>query len=56
MDAFIKAYKCLTLNGNIIISVGLFGYSDDDEVLIEGTNEMLDDMYSPPTKGIEFSR
>ena len=56
MDAFIKAYKGLTLDGNIIISVGLFGYSDDDEVSIEGTNEMLDDMHSPSIKGIEFSR
>lgn len=37
--------KRLTLAGNIVISVGLFGNSGDDEVWTEGTKEMLDDMY-----------
>ena len=44
-DAFMEAQKRLTLEGNIVISVGLFGHSGDDEVWIEGTKEMLDDMH-----------
>ena len=39
------AQKRLTLEGNIVISVGLFGHSGDDEVWTEGTKEMLDDMH-----------
>ncbi len=31
--------------GNIVISVGLFGHSGDDEVWAEGMKEMLDDMH-----------
>ena len=30
---------------NIVISVGLFGHSGDNEVWTEGTKEMLDDMH-----------
>ena len=51
-DEFNEAQKRLTLDGNIVISVGLFGYSGDQEVwenMDEGTltktKEMLDDMY-----------
>ena len=51
-DEFIKAQKDLTLKGNIVISVGLFGHSGDNEVwenMDEGTltktKEMLDDMH-----------
>ena len=44
-DEFIEAQKRLTLEGNIVISVGLFGHSGDDEVWTEGTKEMLDDMH-----------
>ena len=44
-DAFIKEQKRLTLEGNIVISVGLFGHSGDGEVWDEGTKEMLDDMH-----------
>ena len=44
-DAFMDAQKRLTLEGNIVISVGLFGHSGDDEVWKEGTKEMLDDMH-----------
>ena len=47
-----EAQKRLTLEGNIVISVGLFGHSGDDEVwdgMNEGTlsktKEMLDDMH-----------
>ena len=44
-DAFLEAQKRLTLEGNIVISVGLFGHSGDDEVWTEGTKEMLDNMH-----------
>ena len=45
-DEFMKAQKRLTLEGNIVISVGLFGHSGDDEVWTDGTKEMLDDMHT----------
>ena len=51
-DEFMMAQKRLTLEGNIVISVGLFGHSGDEEVwdgMDEGTlsktKEMLDDMH-----------
>lgn len=51
-DEFIEAQKRLTLDGNIVISVGLFGHSGDTEVwdnMDEGTlsktKVMLDDMH-----------
>lgn len=44
-DEFMEAQKHLTLEGNIVISVGLFGHSGDDEAWNEGTKEMLDDMH-----------
>ena len=44
-DQFFEVQKRLTLEGNIVISVGLFGHSGDDEVWTEGTKEMLDDMH-----------
>ena len=44
-DAFLEAQKRLTLEGNIVISVGLFGHSGDEEVWKPGTKEMLDDMH-----------
>ena len=44
-DAFMEAQKQLTLEGNIVISVGLFGHSRDEEVWAPGTKEMLDDMH-----------
>lgn len=44
-DQFLEAQKRLTLAGNIVISVGLFGHSGDDEVWTEGTKEMLDNMH-----------
>ena len=44
-DAFMAEQKRLTLEGNIVISVGLFGHAGDDEVWSEGTKEMLDDMH-----------
>jgi hypothetical protein len=44
-DEFIAAQKRLTLEGNIVISVGLFGHSGDNEVWSESTKEMLDEMH-----------
>lgn len=51
-DEFMEANKRLTLEGNIVISVGLFGHSGDNEVwedMDEGTltrtKEMLDDIH-----------
>ena len=44
-DEFIQEQKRLTLEGNIVISVGLFGHSGDSEVWSENTKEMLDDMH-----------
>lgn len=51
-DEFMEAQKRLTLEGNIVISVGLFGHAGDNEVW-EGMSEdtltkpkaMLDDMH-----------
>ena len=51
-EQFMEAQKRLTLEDNIVISVGLFGHSGDQEVwenMDEGTltktKEMLDDMH-----------
>ena len=51
-DEFMREQKRLTLEGNIVISVGLFGHSGDEEVwdgMDEGTlgktKAMLDDMH-----------
>ena len=42
---FLEQQKRLTLDGYIVISVGLFGHSGDNEVLGEGVKDMLDDMH-----------
>ena len=44
-DEFLEMQKKLTLDGNIVISVGLFGHSGDSEVWDENIKEMLDDMH-----------
>ena len=44
-DEYLAVQKRLTLEGNIVISVGLFGHSGDDEVWTEDTKAMLDDMH-----------
>ena len=51
-NEFMEAQKRLTLEKNIVISVGLFGHSGDDEVwenmdegTLTATKEMLDDMH-----------
>jgi len=40
-----ETQKRLTLDGCIVISVGLFGHSGDDDVWKPGVKEMLDDMH-----------
>ena len=44
-DEFFREQKRLTLEGNIVISVGLFGHSGDNEVWTDDTKIMLDDMH-----------
>ncbi len=44
-EQFLETQKRLTLEGNIVISVGLFGHSGDDDVWKPGVKEMLDDMH-----------
>jgi hypothetical protein len=44
-EQFLEAQKRLTLEGNIVISVGLFGHAGDEEVWTPGTKEMLDNMH-----------
>ena len=44
-EQFLEAQKHLTLEGCIVISVGLFGHSGDDDVWKPGVKEMLDDMH-----------
>ena len=51
-DDFMREQKRLTLEGNIILTVGLFGHSGDNEVwenmddgTLTKTKEMLDDMH-----------
>lgn len=44
-DEFIRAQKEWTLRGYIVLSVGLFGHSGDNEVWSEGTKQQLDDMH-----------
>ena len=44
-EQFLEQQKRLTLEGNIVISVGLFGHSRDEEVWKPGTKEMLDKMH-----------
>ena len=51
-DEFMEAQKQLTLEGNIVISVGLFGHACDNEVwenmdegTLTATKKMLDDMH-----------
>jgi len=51
-EEFMEVQKHLTLEGNIVISVGLFGHSGDmevwenmDEGTLTRTKEMLDEMH-----------
>ena len=44
-EQFMELQKRLTLKGWIVISVGMFGHSGDEEVWKPGVKEMLDDMH-----------
>lgn len=44
-EQFLEQQKRLTLEGNVVISVGLFGHSGDEEVWKPGMKEMLDKMH-----------
>ena len=44
-DQFLEVQKRLTLEGNVVISVGLFGHSGDEEVWKPGIKDMLDRMH-----------
>ena len=44
-EQFLEQQKRLTLEGNVVISVGLFGHSADEEVWKPGMKEMLDKMH-----------
>ncbi len=44
-EAFLAEQKRLTLEGHIVISVGLFGHPGDGEAVDNATKEMLDDMH-----------
>ena len=55
-DEFMEAQKRLTLEGNIVISVGLFGHAGNNEVwegmsedTLTKTKAMLDDMHKRKT-------
>lgn len=51
-EQFLQQQKRLTLEGNIVLTVGLFGHSGNEEVWKPGTKEMLDDMH---LRKIDFS-
>lgn len=40
----LETQKCLTIEGDLVVSLGLFRHSGDDDVCTEGTTAMLDDM------------
>ena len=44
-EEFLRVQKKLTLEGNIVISVGLFGHAGDDEVWSGENKRMLDEMH-----------
>lgn len=44
-EDFIREQKRLTLEGNIVLSVGLFGHSGSSEAFVPETKAMLDDMH-----------
>lgn len=44
-NEFLREQKRLSLEGNIVISVGMFGHPKDDEAFAPKTKEMLDDMH-----------
>jgi hypothetical protein len=44
-EEFMEVQKKLTLDGILVLSVGAFGHSGDNEVWTEGMKEMLDEMH-----------
>ena len=44
-EQFLEAQKRLTLEGYVVLSVGLFGHSGDEEAWQPGTKEMLDNLH-----------
>lgn len=44
-NRFLEVQKKLTLEGYIVLSLGVFGHSGDDEVWKGNTLEMLNDMH-----------
>ena len=44
-DNFINAQRQLTLSGKIVITVGLFGHSGDENRITLEVKKMLDDMH-----------
>lgn len=44
-EQFLETQKLLTLKGNIVISVGLFSHSGDNEVRLKDIKQMLGDMH-----------
>lgn len=44
-DDFIAVQKQLTLEGKIVLSLGLFGHSGDNEIFNDGVKAMMDDMH-----------
>ena len=52
-NEFLEAQKKLTLEGKIVISVGLFGHSGDVEVWSKGTKKTLDDIRTQQENAIK---
>lgn len=44
-DDFIAVQKQLTLEGKIVLNLGLFGHSGDNEIFNDGVKAMMDDMH-----------
>ena len=44
-DEFMEVQKNLTLKGNIVISVGVFGHSGEEQFYTDTTKVMLDDIH-----------
>ena len=43
--AFMQAQKDITMDGNIFLTVGIFGHSEDSEEFNKGTKKMLDKLH-----------
>ena len=54
-ETFLEIQKKLTLDGNIVIPVGVFGHCGDDEVWADGVKEVLDNMHKRKIDIIVFA-